>query len=124
MKRPAIVILSLLGLLAGSSALAVRGDTEAARQGWALVAQGAQLVDVRTTEEFAKGHIPGAINIPMDDEEAWADWLAGHPEQSLVLYCGSGRRAGRVIERLEQQGFGNAFNATGLEALQETRTAD
>jgi rhodanese-related sulfurtransferase len=50
-----------------------------------------QLVDVRSASEFASGHIPGAINIPMDQiETRLADLDAGLP---LVLVCQSDKRA-------------------------------
>jgi rhodanese-related sulfurtransferase len=51
----------------------------------------AQLVDVRSASEFASGHIPGAVNIPMDQIEArLADLRPGMP---LVLVCQTGKRA-------------------------------
>lgn len=51
----------------------------------------ALLVDVRYGSEFAAGHIPGAVNIPMDQIEARLDDL-GH-DLPLVLICQSGKRA-------------------------------
>jgi len=51
----------------------------------------AQLVDVRSPSEFASGHIPGAVNIPMDQIEARLDDL--QPRVPLVLICHSGKRA-------------------------------
>jgi rhodanese-related sulfurtransferase len=49
------------------------------------------LLDVRSVEEFAEGHIAGAVNIPYDQVEAR---LAEVPkDKDVVLYCRSGRRA-------------------------------
>ena len=60
---------------------------------------GAQLVDVRSSSEFASGHIPGAVNIPMDQIEArLEDLLPGAP---LVLVCQSGKRARMTAGLLE-----------------------
>ncbi len=51
----------------------------------------ALLVDVRSATEFASGHIPGAVNIPMDQIEARLDDLGRN--FPLVLICQSGKRA-------------------------------
>jgi len=59
----------------------------------ALVAAGAALVDVRTAEEYAAGHLPGAINIPVD--ELWTRYREIPPGQ-VVVYCGSGARSARA----------------------------
>jgi rhodanese-related sulfurtransferase len=56
----------------------------------ALVAAGAGLLDVRTAEEYAAGHIPGAVNVPLDGlYQRRADLPAG----PLVVYCQAGQRA-------------------------------
>jgi len=57
-----------------------------------------QLVDVRNPGEFAAGHIPGAINIPMDQIESR---LADLHEEDVVLVCQSGRRAGMTCELIQ-----------------------
>ena len=49
------------------------------------------LVDVRSPGEYAAGHIPGAINIPLEEVEAR---LPDLPKHRVVLVCHSGRRAG------------------------------
>lgn len=50
-----------------------------------------QLIDVRSSGEFAAGHVPGAVNIPMEQVEARLDDL--RPGEKVVLVCQSGRRA-------------------------------
>ena len=61
------------------------------------------VLDVRTPEEFAKGHVPGAVNIPHDQIAAR---LAEVPkDQEIVLYCGSGRRAGLAADVLTANGY-------------------
>lgn len=59
-----------------------------------------QLIDVRGPSEFAAGHIPGAINIPMDQIESRLDDLH---EEDVVLVCQSGRRAGMTCELIQHQ---------------------
>lgn len=58
-----------------------------------------QLVDVRSTSEFASGHIPGAINIPMQEIDSRRADL--DTNQQIVLICQSGTRARIVAEWLK-----------------------
>jgi len=58
-----------------------------------------QLVDVRTASEYATGHVPGAINIPIEQIEGRLDDLS--PHSPIVLICQSGRRAGLTAGLLE-----------------------
>lgn len=62
----------------------------------------AQLVDVRSASEFACGHIPGAVNIPMDQIEARVGDLL--PGIAVVLICQSGKRAAKTARLLEPCG--------------------
>jgi len=59
----------------------------------------AQWVDVRSASEYAAGHVPGAINIPMEQIEARLDDL--NPDCPIVLICQSGKRARLTAARLE-----------------------
>jgi phage shock protein E len=70
----------------------------------AMVAAGATLVDVRDPDEFAAGHIEGAVNIPVDTVAANPD-AVGAKDQPLVLYCRIGRRARRAADTLRAAGF-------------------
>lgn len=70
----------------------------------ALVQDGAILVDVRTPGEFQQHHIPGAINIPLQELERRLAELPGTDEE-IVLYCRSGNRSNSARQILERQGF-------------------
>jgi rhodanese-related sulfurtransferase len=59
----------------------------------------AQLIDVRSTSEFAAGHIPGATNIPMDEIESRLQDLS--PIKPIVLICQMGKRARMTAGLLE-----------------------
>ncbi|WP_030174208.1 FAD-dependent oxidoreductase [Spirillospora albida] len=80
---------NMLGYIAGNVA---SGDGPSVQ--WheldEAVAAGAVLVDVRTPGEFAAGHIPGAVNVPLDELR---DRAAGLPDAPLIVYCGVGLRA-------------------------------
>lgn len=70
------------------------------------------VIDVRTIEEFAEGHVPGAINIPL---ASVPDNLAafGDKQTPIVMYCRSGRRAAEALEILSNAGFNNLYHLDG-----------
>ena len=66
----------------------------------------AVIIDVRTPEEFASGHIDGAINIPYDKIGQGIQSIKGLSKESPILvYCRCGRRSAIARGTLEQQGF-------------------
>lgn len=67
--------------------------------------QAPMLVDVRTPDEYRNGHVPGAINIPVQELERRVDELGPYRETELVLYCESGVRAGHAERMLQRLGF-------------------
>ena len=71
------------------------------------------VLDVRTPEEFAKGHIPGAINIPHDQLEERLAEVEDYREGELVVHCQSGRRAAFAEEVLRDAGFENVLDLEG-----------
>ncbi len=63
---------------------------------------GVPLIDVRGREEYAVAHIPGSINLPLDNLEGA---LASVPNQRTVyVICGSGKRSERAVGILRQRG--------------------
>ncbi|MEJ1154914.1 MULTISPECIES: rhodanese-like domain-containing protein [Microbacterium] len=67
------------------------------------------LIDVREADEFALGHVPGAVNIPMSSIGGRLDEL---PEGPFDVICQVGGRSGRVVEALESRGY-DATNVDG-----------
>lgn len=65
------------------------------------------LLDVRTPEEFAEGHIPGAINIPVQALAARCAELSAHRDEPWIVCCRSGARAAHACRILADAGFGN-----------------
>jgi phage shock protein E len=74
-----------------------------------LVAEGVKVVDVRTPEEFADGHVPGAVNIPYDEVEARVREI-GPPATPVLVYCYSGGRAATAARTLQGMGFQRIYN--------------
>ena len=75
------------------------------------------VVDVRTAEEFAEGHFPGAINIPHEDIIQGIRALNVDKDQTILLYCRSGNRSDQAEIKLQSSGFSGAKNVGGLKAL-------
>ena len=75
-----------------------------------LIKEGAFLVDVRSKLEARRGMAPGATNIPLLTLKRHLDELPR--DRNIVLYCGTGGRAGKAKEVLEAKGF-KAFNGGG-----------
>lgn len=99
----------------------VKGDLQAASQAWALINEGALVIDVRRPGEFDNGHIQDAINIEHTDSDALAAAIGEDLSRPVVFYCGSGRRAELAKLTLEESGYTGIFNASGYEALLETQ---
>lgn len=63
------------------------------------------LIDVRTPEEYRAGHLPGAVNIPLQDFRRRFQELSAYRDREVVLYCETGSRAVYGGRWLAAQGF-------------------
>ena len=72
----------------------------------------AQVVDVRTADEYLKGHIPNARNIPLADLEKRSGELA-KGGQPVILCCATGARSGMALATLRKAGIASVFNLGG-----------
>ncbi|WP_413735597.1 rhodanese-like domain-containing protein [Shewanella sp. BJSY2023SW005] len=97
--------------------LSVRAEQMVPEVALTKVAQGAMLVDVRTPEEYAEGHLPEAVNIPFEQiTEAFAKQGIAK-DTPVVVYCRSGRRSGIAKESLEKAGYQEVYNGGGYDSL-------
>ena len=78
-------------------------DMSDLHQQWQDLPQNILVMDNRTPEEFARGHVPGSRNIPMGTENAHVDELKQFDQ--VYLYCRSGRRAQTTATNLHFQGL-------------------
>ena len=69
------------------------------------------LVDVRETDEFGAGHVPGAINLPLSRFDPAA--LPKPADKTVVVMCRSGRRAGQAQAIAASAGRGDLVNYSG-----------
>lgn len=125
----ALPLLTLPGLvLAGGSSGASASSQESAlatppgivdgKTARALAAAGAVVVDVRTPQEFAAGHVSGAKNIPYDQIRVRAAELGG-PQTPVVLYCRTGRRSAIAIQTLKELGYEKLWDLQTVERWSE-----
>jgi rhodanese-related sulfurtransferase len=72
----------------------------------------AAVIDVRTPDEVATGHLHGSINIDIQGTDFEAQMNELDKSADYVVYCRSGNRAGQAIEWMTQNGFtGKLINA-------------
>ena len=63
------------------------------------------ILDVRTEQEYAQGHIPGAILIPDYEISEKAESVLTDKDQLILVYCRSGRRSKNAAAQLEEMGY-------------------
>jgi rhodanese-related sulfurtransferase len=80
------------------------------------------VIDVRSEAEYAKGHVPGAVNIPHDALPARLNEVVERKPERIVVYCESGRRAGLAEETLRAAGLEKVELLEGH--MQEWRARD
>ncbi|MDZ4708571.1 MAG: rhodanese-like domain-containing protein [Saprospiraceae bacterium] len=74
----------------------------------AAIQTGAWLVDVRTPLEFAAGHTPGSINIPLNQIHQKLDEFKSHDQ--IIVFCQSGNRSGQAKTILNRAGITSVIN--------------
>lgn len=116
MKSKAILVIIIVALIGVVGYLAFRPaggggtrdvDSEGAQR---AIDNGAQVIDVRTPGEFQLAHIPGAINVPLDELEGRAG--AWDKDATYVIYCQTGARSATAVGILGRLGFDNIVHLT------------
>ena len=72
------------------------------------------IVDVRRPDEFAEGHIAGAVNVPNETIEDEAPEALPDKEQTLLVYCRSGNRSKEASQKLADMGYTNVYEFGGI----------
>lgn len=109
------LFVTLTGLLFGGSAAAQAVHVLPPRQFAEQIQtrQQAQLIDVRTIDEFQSGHLAGAKLINVQDRNFEQQMQQLDPQQPVYLYCRSGRRSAMAARRLNQMGFSQVYDLQG-----------
>jgi phage shock protein E len=106
--------LILIGVVALAGVIAVKtliGRTKRISKGnlMELINEGAQIIDVRTPQEFAQAHAKGSRNIPLNELATRASEL--ERIKPVVVCCASGARSSMAKSLLERAGFTSVHNA-------------
>lgn len=73
-----------------------------------LIKDGATIIDVRSNDEFAAGHVKGSLNIPLETIGAKSESLKKY--KHIIVCCRSGNRSGMAQRTLRSKGFKNITN--------------
>lgn len=116
MKKYVITLL-LLALVFSSTGLCEAGYTQITQEEAAQIMEAEKdyiILDVRTKEEYDKAHIPGAVNIP--NEDIGADEIPKLPNknQTLLVYCRSGRRSKEAAGKLAALSYTHVLEFGGI----------
>ena len=75
--------------------------------------EGVQLIDVRTPQEFASGHLPNAVNINISDPDFEKKMQGLDKNKPVLVYCKSGGRSGRACSQLKDLEFTTIIDIDG-----------
>lgn len=81
-----------------------------------LVQKGAQIIDVRTKDEFRSGHIKGSKNIPLQSLGGQLSKIK--KGQTVITCCASGMRSATAKRVLKSNGFDEVYNGGGWMSLE------
>ncbi len=94
------------------------------QQAWRLIDDGALLIDVRSQQEFAQGHLKKAVNVPHTQIEKLVKAVGKDKDRKVVVYCKSGRRAEEAKAALKKHGYTHIYNGMGYESLLAEKKAE
>jgi phage shock protein E len=83
----------------------------------ALIAAGAQIIDVRTKGEFQGGHLKRSQNIPLQSLQTQLGKVK--KDKPVIVCCASGMRSASAARLLKSNGFSEVYNAGGWTALRQ-----
>ncbi len=72
------------------------------------------IVDVRRADEFAEGHIPGAVNVPNEDIQKGQTGALDDKGRLLLIYCRTGRRSKEAAKKLAELGYTDVREFGGI----------
>ena len=113
----AIVAMAGITVLHGQSGQ-ISSDTATA-----YLRKGAQVIDVRTPAEYGAGHLPNAINVPLQLIEAGAPLPLKNKQQVLLLHCQGGVRSAKATKLLSGMGYVNVFDLGSYSRAEQIVTA-
>lgn len=116
--------LLLTGCIGGQAKAAYRRVSAEEAQQIMKNESGYRIVDVRTPEEYASGHIPNAICIPNESIGKEPPAELSDKKQLLLIYCRSGRRSKEAANKLVELGYENVVDFGGIVDWPGEKTAE
>jgi thioredoxin len=116
LKIFSIFFMLLLGFVACKSGPSQTGNTNLTPQAFAdkiKATPNAQLVDVRTPEEFGKGHLNQALNIDWNGDNFEAEISKLDKTKPVFVYCLAGSRSAAAAEKMRSMGFKEVYELIG-----------
>ncbi|WP_455537941.1 rhodanese-like domain-containing protein [Terrisporobacter sp.] len=71
------------------------------------------ILDVRNQNEYGRGHIPNAVNIPLDELPRKLSQINSYKNDEIVVYCAFGGRSLKAADILSKNGFKKIYNLSG-----------
>ena len=109
MKKKIISLIVCVLLLTACSGENITYKTITENEAMPLIENEAVIIDVRTVDEYNTGHIVDAINIPVDNISS----LSYDKDQTIIVYCASGRRSANAAQKLIDLGYTKVYNLDG-----------
>lgn len=72
------------------------------------------ILDVRSQEEYAEGHLENAVLLPDHEVESKAEAILGDKDELILVYCRSGRRSAEATLKLADMGYTNVYDIGGI----------
>ncbi len=113
MKSIVHILITVLILSSCNSIGQKQGNLSVADFEAAISKAGAQLIDVRSEDEFAERHIKGAKNINVNSKEFATSMATLDKTKPVYLYCLSGKRSSNATEWAKANGFASVYNLDG-----------
>lgn len=110
-----LLLAGLCGTVCTQAQEPIAGKTIEAKKFQRLMKKkNAVLIDVRTTEEYKEGHIPGSVQIDVLKKDDFKKQVASLEKNKIyLLYCRSGKRSRDAMTLMHESGFGKLYDLKG-----------
>lgn len=108
-----LIIVIIVGLLVALLLLQTVGRVSV-RDAREHLQNGALVIDVRSSSEFASDHLPHAVNFPLPDIKTTVPLRVRDKNRVLLLHCQSGMRSSVAVEKLKSAGYTRVYNLGSL----------
>lgn len=71
------------------------------------------IVDIRNSDDFREGHIPGSVNVPLASLVDHVEKIRSHQDKPLILVCNTGVSTSGAGKQLKEQGFSQVYRLAG-----------